>query len=159
MQQHHAIIGEQLGASLEKCVVVVDADMLEHADRDDAVERAVDVAIILQHEFCRTRQTSFFRPCIRDLQLLGGEGDAGDIGAYGLCEIDAKAAPAAADVENAQVAIDQELRGDVALLSKLGVLGAVRPASRNRRSCIDCRVEEERIEVGVEIVVTCDILP
>ena len=38
VQQHHAVVGEQLGAVAEEGVVVADADMLEHADRDDAVE-------------------------------------------------------------------------------------------------------------------------
>ena len=50
MQQHHAVVGEQLGAFAEEGVVVIDADMLEHADRNDAVERSLHVAIVLQLE-------------------------------------------------------------------------------------------------------------
>jgi hypothetical protein len=64
MQQHHAVIVEQLGASLDDCIVEVDVDMLGHVDQDDAAERSVDVKIILQQEFCRTRVTAFFRPCV-----------------------------------------------------------------------------------------------
>ncbi len=40
VQQHDAVVAEQFGAAPEKGVVEVDADMLEHADRHDAVERA-----------------------------------------------------------------------------------------------------------------------
>ena len=50
MQQHHAVVGEQVGAFAEERVVVADADMLEHADRDDAVEPLRDVAVVLQAE-------------------------------------------------------------------------------------------------------------
>ena len=50
-QHHHAVGGQQLGAALEEGVVVIDADMFEHSDRHDAMERAGDVAIILQQEF------------------------------------------------------------------------------------------------------------
>ena len=35
----------------EELVIMVDADVLEHADRDDAVERLGDVAIVLQPKF------------------------------------------------------------------------------------------------------------
>ena len=48
VQQHHAVVGEQFGALAEERVVVTDADMLEHADRDDAVETLRDVAVVLQ---------------------------------------------------------------------------------------------------------------
>ncbi len=41
----------RLGAFAEERVVEADADMLEHADRDDAVERSCHVAIVLQPEF------------------------------------------------------------------------------------------------------------
>ena len=49
---------EQLGALAEEGVVEADADMLEHADRDDAVEAAVDVAIVLQLEVDRCGQAA-----------------------------------------------------------------------------------------------------
>jgi hypothetical protein len=62
--QHHVVIVEQLGASLDDCIVEVDVDMLRHVDQDDAAKRAVDVAIIMQQEFCRTRVTAFLRPSV-----------------------------------------------------------------------------------------------
>ena len=38
VQEHDAVRLQQLRAFVEEGAVVVDADMLEHADRDDAVE-------------------------------------------------------------------------------------------------------------------------
>ena len=70
MQQHHPVIGEQLGAAAEIGLVESDADMLEHADRYDAVERAGDIAIILQQEARRSRQVFLGRARIRRLELF-----------------------------------------------------------------------------------------
>ena len=50
MQQRDAVVGEKLCALAEEGVVKADADMLEHADRHDAVEAALDIAIIHQPE-------------------------------------------------------------------------------------------------------------
>ncbi len=50
MKQHRAIGGEEIVAGVEEGSEVPDADVLEHADRDDAIERPFDVAVILQQE-------------------------------------------------------------------------------------------------------------
>ncbi len=49
----------QLGAFAEIGVVVADADMLEHADRDDAVEFLGHVAVVLQAEFDALPESRF----------------------------------------------------------------------------------------------------
>jgi len=56
MQHHDAVIGEKFGAAPKIGLVEIDADMLEHADRHDAVERSRNVTIVLEEEFCRSRQ-------------------------------------------------------------------------------------------------------
>ena len=48
VEHHDAVRREQVAAGVEKGAVVADADMLEHADRDDAVERPVDLAIVAE---------------------------------------------------------------------------------------------------------------
>src|ERR1044071_6809668 len=101
MQEHDAVIGEQLGTAAEIGLVEVDADMLEHADRYDALERAGDVAIVLQQEARRARKAFLGRARIRRLELFRRERDAGDVGVRYFSEIETKAAPAAADVEHA----------------------------------------------------------
>ena len=51
MEQHHSIVLEQGPDLGEELVIAVDADVLEHADRDDAVEPLANVAIVLQSKF------------------------------------------------------------------------------------------------------------
>ena len=80
------------------------------------------VAIVLEEEFRRPRQVFLGGPCIRHLQLLGRQRDAGDVGAGHFRQIEAKPAPAGADVEHAVAAPDQELGGKMTLLGELGIV-------------------------------------
>ena len=70
MQHHHALVGEQLRALLEERVVVIDANMLKHADRHNAVEGTGDIAIILQPEAGAIFEPFFGRTFVRDRVLL-----------------------------------------------------------------------------------------
>ena len=100
MQERDAIVGEKLRALAEKGVVESDADMFEHADRHDAIESALDVAIIDQPEIRVLGQAALERAVLRALELFLRQRDAGDVRAGDLGEIKRKAAPAAADVEH-----------------------------------------------------------
>ena len=81
MQHHDAVVAEQLRALAEERLVMIDADMLEHADRDDAVERPVDVAVVLQLEAGAVDETFLRRAAVGDAVLLLRQRDAGDVGA------------------------------------------------------------------------------
>ena len=50
VEQHHAAGFQQFTALGEEFVIVGGSDMLEHADRDDAVELFLDMAVIDQLE-------------------------------------------------------------------------------------------------------------
>ncbi len=82
---------------------MADADMLEHADRDDAVERTGHVAVVLQVEARALGEALLGGALVGDGVLLLRQGDAGDVGAGRLGEIQAEPAPAAADIEHAQI--------------------------------------------------------
>jgi hypothetical protein len=82
-----------------KSIVVSDTDVLEHANRDDAVEPAANVAIVLQQEFRRIGQPLFARAGVCDVQLLGGQGHASHIGAGHLGQIEGQTAPTRVYVE------------------------------------------------------------
>ena len=56
MQEHHPVVASSVAALAEKSVIEADADMLEHADRDDPVEALRHVAIVLQPELDIGRQ-------------------------------------------------------------------------------------------------------
>src|SRR3546814_14772847 len=62
VEQEHAVIGEQAGDLLEESVVEADTDMLEHADRDDAIELARHVAVVLQTKIDAVRDPLLRRP-------------------------------------------------------------------------------------------------
>ena len=80
---------------------MIDADVLEHADRDDAVERTFDVAVVLQLEATvGARPFSAARSLAMRVLLLR-QRHASDLGAGDLGEIEREPAPAAADVEHA----------------------------------------------------------
>jgi hypothetical protein len=62
LQQHRPLVGQQRGAALEEGVEVLPADGLDHLDRDELVELAGQVAVVLEQQ--------------RDAVLEPGGGDA-----------------------------------------------------------------------------------
>src|ERR1700682_3972882 len=109
MQQHHALIVEQFVALPEKSIVEADADMLEHPDRDDAVEIFREVAIILQTELDLVGQSFFARAHLRERVLLLGKRDPGDARAANVREVKRQPTPAAADIEHALILRNEKL--------------------------------------------------
>src|SRR5580704_4584963 len=57
MEKHHPIVLEQSTDFGEEFVVPADADVLEHADRDNAVEGFAHIAIVLKPKFNPVRET------------------------------------------------------------------------------------------------------
>ena len=100
VEQHHAVRLQQLAALGEELVIMRGADMLEHADRDDPVELAFDLAIIDQLEPHLVGDAGLLGAPPRDLQLLFGQGHAGHVDARDPVQIERHPAPAAADVEH-----------------------------------------------------------
>src|SRR6185312_7275799 len=50
VEQGHAVLGQELAHPGKEAPVMGDADVLEHADRDDAVELPVELAIVAKLE-------------------------------------------------------------------------------------------------------------
>src|ERR1700694_5520090 len=100
MHDRHAIVGEQIADSGEEFGVVALSDMLEHADRDDAVEGALDLAIIAEMKPHARTKTAFLRARFAAMELLGAERHAGHIGICRPCQITGEPAPAGADIED-----------------------------------------------------------
>ena len=104
-------------------------------------------------------QVLFRRAGVCDLQLFGRERDARDVGAAHLGQIEAKAAPARADVEHTVAAPDQQLGGEVTLLGQLGIVERGIRRLEIGAAILLVGVEEERIEPAVEIVMMSDVIP
>src|SRR5665213_3895102 len=62
VQQHHPVAVQALGAGVEEGVVVRPPDMLEHADGNDAVERPVDLSIVLKPKSYPVSETARLGP-------------------------------------------------------------------------------------------------
>ncbi len=75
VEQHHPVIGQQLAAGREEFVEMLGADMFEHADRHDPVERAGQRAIIDQLELDPVGHARVRGALAGDLQLLLAERD------------------------------------------------------------------------------------
>src|SRR3546814_17415818 len=99
------------------------ADMLEHADRHDAVEapRVAQrkVAIVDEFEGHAVGESGLRRARLRQRELFLGQGDAvdGDVGEF--CQRDRHAAPAAADVEHPPARRERALGRGMRLLPPL----------------------------------------
>jgi hypothetical protein len=101
MQHHGAVIREQLRAFTEECIVITDADVLEHADRYNSVVARDDIAVILHPEFDRGVEPLLTGPPAGDFELFVRQRYPGDARARDLREVKRKPSPAATDVEDA----------------------------------------------------------
>ena len=133
------------------------ADVLEHADGDDVVEAALDLAVVLDAEAHAVGEAGGGGALGGDAVLLLGEGDAGDVGAGDAGEVERHAAPAAADVEDAGAGADEELGGDQALLGELGLVERHVGPLEVGAGILHVAVEEEAVEPLVEVVVVGDV--
>ncbi len=131
--------------------------MLEHADRDDAVEFFRHVAIVLQLEFDLVRQSLFRGTNARARKLLLRQRDAGDARAAQLGEIERKSAPAASDIEHALAGRDEKLGCEMSLLGELGVVERLVRRLEIGAAVLPVGIEKQRIELSVEIVVVRDV--
>src|SRR5689334_23272084 len=79
------------------------------------------------------------------------------MGASHLGEVEGHAAPARTDIEHALAAADEELGADVALLGKLRIVERLLGALEISAAVLPVRVEEQRVELLVEVVVVRDV--
>ena len=84
---YQAIIGEQRIDMRKVHRQILQADMFEHADAGDPVERAGDVAIILQPDFNPVAQAGFFDALLGQRVLIFGKRVAAEseVSAAALC--------------------------------------------------------------------------
>ena len=95
---------------------------------------------------------------VRQLVLFFRQRHAGDVGATGFREIEAKAAPARADVENLHAGLDVELGGEMALLGQLRVFQRAVIGLEIGAGILPVAVEEEVVELARQIVMVGDVV-
>ena len=133
------------------------ADVLEHPDRADGVERAVaHVAVVLHPDLDAILEPGLPNRAPRPVGLTLRERDADRADAVVLRRVHDHAAPATADVEQAHARLEAELAAHELVLRRLRVFqGAVRRRPhaarvRHRRS------EDHAVEVVGDVVVVRD---
>ena len=154
VEEAEALGAEAAVDGLHKGAEVFVADVFEHADRDDAVEGFVDLAEVLEADLDGEVGAGGAGPVV----LLGGEGDAGDVGAVALGHEAREAAPAAADVEDGHAGVEFEFAADEVELGLLGLVegaGAVAPEGAG----VDhAAVEHGLVELVAAVVVAVDVV-
>jgi hypothetical protein len=123
-QNNDAVVGEKPGAFGKESVVEIDADMLEHADRDDPVEGAGNVTVIDCVERGAAIKAVLVGAAPRVFELLLGQRDAGNIRAAAFRRIEREPAEPTSNVEKPMIFSEEKLCGEVTLLGKLGVVDA-----------------------------------
>ena len=155
MEKHHAVVLEELGGLLKNSCRSR-ADMLEHADRDDAVESFRHLAIVLQAEpesgpALPTRALGRSACCSSESVI------AGDVGAGRFRRDRARARPSRSQCRGLAVpARAGALRRDGASW-RFGRRRGSHRALEIGAGVLHVRVEEERVELPVEIVVMGDV--
>ena len=143
----------------EELVEAGKADMLEHADRHDAIETSSDVAIVLQPDIDAVGEARLRDAPPGRLELGLRQRDAGDTGAGDARQIERQTAEAAADVEHVLPGLDNQLGGDVAFLGQLRAFQRLPGMIEIGAGILQVRVQKKGEQPLVEIVVMRDVSP
>ena len=73
VQQGDAVLGQDVAQPVEESGIIALADMLEHADRDDAIEGARDIAIVHEADVDLVGEALLGDAGARHLVLLLGQ--------------------------------------------------------------------------------------
>src|SRR5690606_32482085 len=112
-------------------------------------ERPLEVAVVAQLEAGAARQAGFPGPLVGNTVLLLRQRHAEDLRLDLPGEIEAEAAPAAADVENGKTGrLQPHLRGDVALLRLLRLVERRVRSLEIGTGILHVLVEEEPVELA-----------
>jgi hypothetical protein len=114
------VLVEQRTDLPEEQVVMGKAHMFEHADRDDAVEAPIELAVIAKPEIGCSRKAEFRGAGTRDAKLRLRKRDAGYARAAEARQINRHPAKATADIKDALARLDQKFRRDMAFFGELG---------------------------------------
>src|SRR5690606_26465994 len=148
VQQQQPVGSEQAARVLHEAAVVATSDMLEHADRENAIEPALQVAVIRQQDLHGQARAAL----ARGVGLERGDGAAHYLNAITLRGKLCGAAPAAADIQYAHAGLQPQLAADQIKLALLG--SRQRIALLPVRAAVDhAGVEHGRVKIVTDVVV------
>ena len=104
--------GSKRARTLRKEFAVVEhTDVLEHANRNDAIELLGQLTIVAQLEAYPVAEPGLPRLIVGEHVLLSRQGNASDVDILQARKVEGKVTPAAADVEHPQSRLEIELGG------------------------------------------------
>jgi hypothetical protein len=147
------VLVEQMRDFPEVSIVMGEAHMFEHADRDNPVETPVEFAVIGEPEIGCPRQAQIRGTGFRYIDLSSRQGEAGHARAAKAGQVNRHAAKAAANIEDALAGFDQEFRRDMPLFGELRLFEIFAAAFEMGAGILQPGIEELGVEGGAEIVV------
>ena len=122
LQEHQAVRLDQLRAAAEEEVEVLPPDRLDHLDRGELVEAALQLAVVGLEKGHSLLEAGGAHPTLRVVALLAGDRRRGDAAAVLPRGVDGEAAPAGADLEQVVVGAQLEAAADALELVALRFL-------------------------------------
>ena len=139
-------------------LVVALADVLEHADRDERVVRARQIAVVVLDELDLAVEAELLGPRARVRDLLLRDVEAAHAHAVVLRHEQREAAPAAAGLDDALAGLQLQLAADVMHLRLLRLLDRHRGIREVRAGVLQrLAVEPQLVEVVAEVVVVVNV--
>ena len=131
--------------------------MFEHADRNDPVEGALDIAIVEKLEAHLSLDTRLLRPPSCHGELLFGQGNTEDRAAGDLVNGERRAAPTAADIERGHARRQMQFGEDMRKLMALGRFQVGGRIVEIGATILKVAIEEEVVEPVRQVVVVRNI--
>ena len=138
--------------------IVLHADVLEHADRDELVVVARDVAIVVLDELDLVRQALLLGALLRVRDLLARDVERAHLHAVVTRHVQRQRTPAATRLDDALAAVQANLAADVIHLGDLRLVERRRRRRKVRARVRHRRAEPERIELVADVVVMMNVL-
>ena len=145
--------GEQAGEARGVGVDLVVADVLDHADRGDGIERSRELAPVHHLHVYAIGETRRLDVLARELSLGRGQRHGLDEDTVATRRVDRERAPATADVEDMLALAQSELLAHELELGLLRLLERARPAREDRAAVGHRAIEEEGEEFVGDVVV------
>ena len=157
VQQCYPVRRQQRLELIEEHFVVVDADVLEHADRNDSVIVPALLAVVAQMEFDAIGQSRRCSAAHRYFVLLRRKGQTSYPRAAFAGQVKRKAAPPRSDIEHPLAWSDQQLCSDVPLLVELSGIEVVGAVTEIGAGILPVLIEERCVEFFRQVVVMGDV--
>jgi hypothetical protein len=152
MKQRDPVIRDQLVKLIEECAVVRRSNMLEHTDREDAIETALNGAIVAELERNPIFESYLSNALTSDAQLFGRQCNTENLHSCGLSYLNGEAAPAAADIEHALTRLQEQLGDNVLFLLPLRLFQRKARPLKVGAGILKIGIEETPVEFERQIV-------